>query len=71
MCSATRVGRLRARLLAAFAEFLKQPVKRGGPATATDGLSLSAVLRNGDVLLTEGNTRAAALVQSRGPTTDT
>jgi hypothetical protein len=42
---------------------LKQPVRRGGPASAPDSLLLSAVLRNGDVLLTEGNTRAAALVK--------
>src|SRR5205807_6878642 len=33
------------------------------PATTTDPESLSAVLRNGDVLLTEGNTRAAALIK--------
>src|SRR5258705_1948362 len=44
------------------AAFLTQPVKRG-LATATDPAFLSTVLRNGDVLLTEGNTRAAALVK--------
>jgi hypothetical protein len=48
-------------VLGALAAFLTQPVKR--PATTTDPGSLSAVLRNGDVLLTEGNTRAAALVK--------
>ena len=53
---------LRTRLLAALAVFLTQPVKRSPPPTA-DPLSLLAVLRNGDVLLTEGNTRAAALVK--------
>ena len=54
---------VRARLLAALALFLTQPVKRYSPATTTDPGSLSAVLRNGDVLLTEGNTRAAALIK--------
>src|SRR5260370_10737318 len=54
---------MRARLLAALALFLTQPVKRYSPATTTDPGSLSAVLRNGDVLLTEGNTRAAALIK--------
>src|SRR5260221_13509733 len=44
------------------AAFLTQPVKRG-LATATDPAFLSPVLRNGDVLLTEGNTRAASLVK--------
>src|ERR1700750_2996219 len=38
---------------------LTQPVK---PATA-DARSLAAFLRDGDVLLTEGNTRVAALVK--------
>ena len=54
---------IRARLLVALATFLTQPVKRYSPATTTDPESLSAVLRNGDVLLTEGNTRAAALIK--------
>jgi hypothetical protein len=57
------IAHLRARLLAALAVFLTQPVKRYSPATTTDPESLSAVLRNGDVLLTEGNTRAAALIK--------
>jgi hypothetical protein len=38
-------------------------VKRYSLATSADLVTLSAVLRNGDVLLTEGNTRAAALVK--------
>src|SRR5712692_8089190 len=54
---------MRARLLATLAIFLTKPVKRYSPATTTDPESLSAVLRNGDVLLTEGNTRAAALIK--------
>jgi cell wall-associated NlpC family hydrolase len=46
-----------------LAAFLTRPVKRYAPAAATDPEFLSTVLRNGDVLLTEGNTRAAALVK--------
>ena len=57
------IYQMRARLFAALALFLTQPVKRYSPATTTDPESLSAVLRNGDVLLTEGNTRAAALIK--------
>jgi hypothetical protein len=57
------LAHLRAHLLAALADFLTRPVKRYSPATTTDPGSLSAILRNGDVLLTEGNTRAAALVK--------
>ena len=57
------VAHVRARSLAALAVFLTEPVKRYSPATTTDPESLSAVLRNGDVLLTEGNTRAAALIK--------
>ena len=56
-------ARLRARLVAVLVDFLIQPVKGRGPVFITDTGSLSAVLRNGDVLLTEGNTRAAALVK--------
>jgi cell wall-associated NlpC family hydrolase len=54
---------LRARLLAALAVFLTQPVKGGSPQPTADPQSLPAVLRNGDVLLTEGKTRAALLVK--------
>src|SRR5437016_1990404 len=54
---------LRTRLIGALARYLAQPVKRYSPATDTDPLSLSAVLHHGDVLLTEGNTRVAALVK--------
>jgi hypothetical protein len=57
------ISPMRARLFAALAVFLTQPVKRYSPATSADPESLSAVLRNGDVLLTEGNTRAAALIK--------
>jgi hypothetical protein len=54
---------LRARLLAALAIFLNQPIASGSPAPTADPLPLLAVLRSGDVLLTEGRTRAAALVK--------
>lgn len=54
---------LRARLLTALAIFLTQPVKGCSSAATTDPESLCAVLRCGDVLLTEGNTRAAALIK--------
>src|SRR5258706_6877879 len=57
------IARMRTRLLAALAVYLTQPVKRYSPATTTDPGSLLAVLRNGDVLLTEGNTRAAMLIK--------
>src|SRR6266850_5715125 len=57
------ISEMRARVFAALAVFLTQPVERYSPATITDPESLSSVLRNGDVLLTEGNTRAAALIK--------
>jgi hypothetical protein len=54
---------LRARVVAALAAFLSAPAGRRSPAIGTDPWSLSGVLRHGDVLLTEGHTRAAALVK--------
>jgi len=57
------MARMRARFLTALGVFLTQPVKRYSPATTADPESLAALLRNGDVLLTEGNTRAAALIK--------
>jgi hypothetical protein len=57
------LAHLRAHLIAALAAFLTQPVQRYSPAATMDPGVLSAALRNGDVLLTEGNTRAAALVK--------
>ena len=50
-----------AHLANALARFLAEPISR--PAGPGDLLDLSALLRPGDVLLTEGNTRAAALVR--------
>ena len=54
---------LRRILLRLLVVYLTQPVRRYSRATTTDPESLLAVLRNGDVLLTEGNTRAAALIK--------
>jgi uncharacterized protein YycO len=59
--SGSLLSRTRARLVGALARYLAEPVSR--PAAAGDVLALSALLRPGDVLLTEGNTRAAALVR--------
>src|SRR5438270_11405483 len=55
--------RLRTALIGALASYLAQPVRHHSPATNADPQSLSAVLHHGDVLLTEGNTRVAALVK--------
>jgi hypothetical protein len=57
------LSRLRARVFVALAAFLSQPAGRRSPAAGADPFSLSGVLRHGDVLLTEGHTRAAALVK--------
>jgi hypothetical protein len=59
------VARLRSRLAAALGDFLSRPAVDSMRAATTNATSLSAVLRNGDVLLTEGNTRAAALVKGK------
>ena len=50
-----------ARVARALARFLAEPVSR--PGATRDVLALSGLLYAGDVLLTEGNTRAAALVR--------
>jgi hypothetical protein len=55
--------RARARLLDALTLYLAQPGRRTATPTAIDLQALSAVLLHGDVLLTEGNTRMAALVK--------
>jgi uncharacterized protein YycO len=52
---------MRPLLRGALARYLAEPV--GRPAAETDVLALAAQLRPGDVLLTEGNTRAAAIVR--------
>ncbi len=58
---ASLLSRTGGRLADALARFLAEPVSR--PAATGDVLALSPLLRPGDVLLTEGNTRAAALVR--------
>lgn len=58
---ASLLARTVARLADALARFLAERVSR--PAARGDVPALSALLRPGDVLLTEGNTRAAALVR--------
>jgi len=65
------VSPVRTRLVAALARYLAQPVTHFSPSTAADTPSLSAMLRHGDVLLTAGNTRMAALVRgvTRSPWT--
>jgi hypothetical protein len=56
------LDRLRGRLVAAVGAYLAQPLKQS--AVAADGdRSLCSTLLPGDVLLTDGNTRAAALVR--------
>jgi hypothetical protein len=51
------------RVLALLVGYLAQPVKRQTASATTDARSLAAVLRSGDVLLSDGRTRAAALVR--------
>ena len=51
----------RTRVVEALARYLAEPV--GRRAASADVRALSGVLRPGDVILTEGNTRVAALVR--------
>jgi cell wall-associated NlpC family hydrolase len=51
------------RLIDALALYLAQPVKRPGSSSSADPQSLAALLVPGDVLLTDGNSRMAALVR--------
>jgi len=55
--------RLRSRALGALALYLAQPVRPPSASRTADPLSLSSVLLPGDVLLSDGNTRAAAIVR--------
>ena len=59
--SRSLVSHTLASVIRALARFLAEPVSR--PAATHDVLALSGLLCAGDVLLTEGNTRAAALVR--------
>jgi hypothetical protein len=55
--------RCRDRLAEALLLYLTQPIEHRGAAPNTGSGSLEGILRRGDVLLTEGNTRAAQLVK--------
>jgi Permuted papain-like amidase enzyme, YaeF/YiiX, C92 family len=55
-------ARARSRLLGVLAVYLAQPFKTDS-ASAADPQSLASILLPGDVLLTDGNTRAAAIVR--------
>jgi hypothetical protein len=55
--------RLRSRVIGAVALYLAQPVRQPGISPTADPLSLSSILLPGDVLLSDGNTRAAAIVR--------
>lgn len=57
------MSRLRNRLISAVALYLARPVRHSGASASADPQSLASILRPGDVLLTDGNTRAAALVR--------
>jgi uncharacterized protein YycO len=61
MSSGSLIACIGAHVIGALARYLAQPV--GRPAATADLFALSALLRPGDVLLTEGNSRAAALVR--------
>jgi uncharacterized protein YycO len=49
--------------------YLAQPINHRSSATAADPQSLAAILDRGDVLLSDGNTRVAALVKRITPST--
>jgi hypothetical protein len=57
------LARARNRMIGAVALYLAKPVKHSSPAATDDPQSLAAILDRGDVLLTYGNTRFAALVK--------
>jgi uncharacterized protein YycO len=61
MSSESLLACVGAQIVDALARYLARPVDR--PAATADLLALSVLLRPGDVLLTEGNSRAAALVR--------
>jgi len=55
--------RLRSRVIGAVALYLAAPVKQPSASPTADPLSLSSVVLPGDVLLSDGNTRGAAIVR--------
>jgi hypothetical protein len=54
---------LRTRVMGELVRYLAQPVKHDRPAIPADPQSLAAMLDRGDVLLSDGNSRVAALVK--------
>jgi len=62
-CISRLVQRFRARALRAVIGYLEQPVNTFDTITNSDRRALALVLDRGDVLLSEGNTRVAALVK--------
>jgi hypothetical protein len=59
----TLLTRMRNRVISELALYLAQPIKFSGSAPPVDPQSLAAILDRGDVLLSDGNTRVAALVK--------
>jgi hypothetical protein len=57
------LARIQACLIGALVLYLAQPVKRYSSPTTAAPESLATILDRGDVLLSEGNTRVAALVK--------
>ena len=55
--------RARALVLSALARYLARPLGEFSTLTSTDRQAVAAVLRRGDVLLSSGSTRCAALVK--------
>jgi hypothetical protein len=61
--AAALLARIHSRLIDSLVRYLTRPIKHGALAATADPRSLSAILDRGDVLLSEGNTRFAALVK--------
>jgi hypothetical protein len=59
----TLFTRARASLTGALVLYLAKPVKHYSPVTTADARSFAGILDPGDVLLSDGNTRVAALVK--------
>ena len=59
----TVLDRARDRIVGALALYLAEPLQPGLGDRSVDPRHLAAVLSRGDVLLTDGNTRAAALIK--------
>jgi hypothetical protein len=55
--------RIRACLIERLVRYVRQPSKHAITATRPDTQSLAAILDRGDILLSEGSTRAAALIK--------